>query len=90
MNQPAELDGIEILIPKAIRDRRKMVMRESCVDFGALIDALPSASPSPLDGALSAALAETDADTCKAWIARAIRALPTQADMIVEHYDGTL
>ena len=90
MNQPAELDGIEILIPKAIRDRRKTVMRESCVDFGALIDALPSASPSPLDGVLSAALAEADADTCKAWIARAIRALPTQADMIVEHYDGTL
>ncbi len=90
MNQPAELDGIEILIPKVIRDRRKTVMRESCVDFGALIDALPSASPSPLDGVLSAALAEADADTCKAWIARAIRALPTQADMIVEHYDGTL
>ena len=89
MTEPAALNGVDILIPKAIRDRRKIVMRESCVDFGALIDALPSAAPSPLDGVLSAALAEADADTCKAWIARAIRALPTQADMIVEHYDGT-
>ena len=89
MTQSFEQNEVEFLIPKAIRDRRKVVMRESCLDFGALIDALPSAAPSPLDGVLSAALAEADADTCKAWIARAIRALPTQADMIVEHYDGT-
>lgn len=81
MTEPTEQDEVEILIPKAIRDRRKVVIRESCVDFGALIDALPSASPSPLDGVLSAALADANVDTCKAWIARAIRALPTQADM---------
>ncbi len=89
MTEPAALDGVDILIPKAIRDRRKVVMRESCMDFGALIDALPSTSPSPLDGLLSAALADANVDTCKAWIARAIRALPTQADMIVEYDDGT-
>ena len=90
MIEPAALDGVDILIPKAIRNRRKVVMRESCVDFSALIDALPSASPSPLDGLLSAALADADVDTCKAWIARAIRALPTQADMHTEDDDGTV
>ena len=90
MTEPAALDGVDILIPKAIRNRRKVVMRESCVDFGALIDALPSASPSPLDGLLSAALADADVDTCKAWIVRAIRALPTQADLPMEDDDGTV
>jgi len=89
VTEPAALDGVDILIPKAIRDRRKVVMRESCMDFGALIDALPSTSPSPLDGLLSAALADADVDTCRAWIARAIRALPTQTDMHMEDDDGT-
>jgi len=83
------LDGVDFLIPKAIRDRRRVVMRESCLDFGALIDALPSACPSPLDGVLVAALADADLETCRAWIDRAVRALPTRADMTVEYDDGT-
>ncbi len=89
MIEPGALDGVPILIPKAIHDRRRVVIRESCLDFGALIDALPSACPSPLDAVLSAALADADVDTCKAWLARAIRALPTQTDMQHPRDDDT-
>lgn len=89
MTETVTIDNVEILIPKTIHDRRKISIRESCLDFGALIDALPSASPSPLDAVLSAAFADADVDTCKAWITRAIRALPTVADMNMEEDDGT-
>jgi len=89
VTESSPMDGVEILIPKGIRDRRKVAMRESCMDFGALIDALPTTAPSPLDGVLAAALADADMDTCRAWLTRAIRALPTQNDMTVEVFDGT-
>ena len=92
MTQLGAMDEVEFLIPKSIRDRRRSVIRESSLDFGAMIDALPSASPSPfpLDGVLSAALADADLDTCRAWLTRAVRALPTQTDMNMEDDDGTV
>jgi len=79
-------EGVDVLIPRRIHQQRRQAIQAACADFGALVELLPTASPSPLDNALSATLAGADAEDCKAWIMRAIRALPTQADM--EASDG--
>lgn len=78
-------EGVTVLIPKHVHQTRREAIQAACLDIGALVEALPSASPSPLDAALSDVLAHADADHCKAWIMRAIRALPTQADMEATH-----
>jgi hypothetical protein len=71
-------DGVEVLIPKAILDRRKLVIRESCLDYDALMDVLPTASA--MDDALDSSL-PADPHACRVWLARVIRALPTASDM---------
>lgn len=72
---------VDVLIPSAILNRRKSAMREACMDLGALIEVLPTSSPSPSDCQYADYLAEADLADCKAWAARVIRALPTQSDM---------
>ncbi len=74
-------EGVAVLIPKWVHQNRREAIQSACLDMGALIEALPGTSGTPLDAALSDVLAHADADDCKAWIVRAIRALPTQADM---------
>ena len=78
-------EGVTVLIPKHVHQARREAIQAACLDMSALVEALPSASPSSLDAALSNVLAHADADYCKAWIMRAIRALPTQADMEAAH-----
>ena len=73
-------EGVAVLIPKRVHQNRREAIQSACLDVGALIEALPGTG-TPLDAALSDVLAHADADDCKAWIVRAIRALPTQADM---------
>lgn len=80
MSIAAALDEVEILIPKAILDRRKATIAETRLDFAALIDALPSASPSS-DELSGSPLNDVDLADARAWITRVIRALSTQADM---------
>ena len=71
-------DGVEVLIPKAILDRRKLIIRETCLDYAALVDVLPTAST--MDDALASPL-PADPHACRSWLARVIRALPTASDM---------
>ena len=78
-------ENVTVLIPKHVHQTRRQAIQAACLDMGALIEALPSASLSPLDTALADTLAHATADQCKAWIVRAIRALPTQADMEATH-----
>lgn len=86
MNGHDAWEGVAVLIPKRIHQNRQEAVQAACLDMGALIEALPGTSPVPLDAALSDMLAQADPDACKAWIARAIRALPTRTDM--EATDG--
>lgn len=72
-------EGVDVLVPKHIQQNRRQAIAAAYLDLGALIEALPTASPSPLDDMLAASLADADADDCKAWVNRVIRALPTQA-----------
>lgn len=78
MTIPNAWEGVDVLVPKRIQQSRRQAIAAACLDFGALVEALPTASPSPLDNALAASLADADADACKAWLNRVIRALPTQ------------
>ena len=84
-------EGVDVLIPRHVRQRRRDAMRAASLDLGALIAALPTAASSssaPDGGGLPAFLADADAETCKAWIGQVIRALPTRADMEATHgYD---
>ena len=75
-----EFDEVTVLIPAHLLRRRRETIKNGFLDYGAFIDALPTASPSVIDEALNASLANADFDDCKAWIARVIRALPTQSD----------
>lgn len=86
MNGHDAWEGVDVLIPLRVHQNRRQAIQMACQDMGALIEALPGTSPVPPDAALSDMLAQADPDACKAWIARAIRALPTQADM--EATDG--
>ncbi len=74
----------EILVPKAILDRRKLVIRETCRDYAALVDVLPSAS-SVAGDVLASPLSDADPHACRSWLARVIRALPTAIDMEASH-----
>ena len=78
-------ENVAVLIPKHVHQTHRQAIQAACLDMGALIEALPCASLSPLDTALADALAHASADECKAWIVRAIRALPTQTDMEAAH-----
>ena len=86
MNGHDAWEGVDVLIPKRVHQNHREAVQAACLDMGALIEALPGTSPVPLDAALSDMLAQADPDACKAWIARAIRALPTRTDM--EAADG--
>jgi hypothetical protein len=88
MNTHDAWEGVDVLIPKRVHQNRREAIQAACLDLGALIGALPGTSPTPLDAALSDVLAHADADDCKAWIMRAIRALPTQADMEATNGDA--
>ena len=81
MTTPENWTEVDVLIPSTILTRRTSTMREACMDLGALVEVLPTASPSPLDSHLADFLAEADLADCKAWATRVIRALPTQLDM---------
>lgn len=80
--------GVDVMIPKRVHDNRREAIKAACLDMGALIGALPGTSPAPLDTALSDMLAHADPDACKAWIASAIRALPTRTDMEAANGDA--
>lgn len=73
-------DAVSVLIPARLLQNRRDAIRNGCLDYGAFIDVLPTASPSLLDDALNDTLANAEFDACKEWIARVIRALPTQSD----------
>lgn len=81
MNQHDAWEEVDVLIPKRVHRNHQEAVQAACLDLGTLIAVLPGTSPTPLDTALSAQLACADADDCKAWIMRAIRALPTRTDM---------
>ena len=88
MNTPDTWEGVDVLIPKQVHQNRREAIEAACFDIGALVGALPGTSPTPLDTALSDLLAHAGPAECKAWIARAIRALPTRADMEVADDDA--
>ena len=79
-------EGVDVLIPKRVHQNRRAAIQAACMDVGALIGLLPGTPSLPQDAALADALAHADTGDCKAWIVRAIRALPTQAYM--EANDG--
>ena len=81
-----EMDEVKVLIPKVILDRRKSVIREACLDYAALVDVLPTASAA-MDEVLASPLLDADPHACRAWLARVIRALPTQSDMEANNGD---
>lgn len=81
MNGHDAWEGVAVLIPRRVHQKRQEAVQAACLDMGALIEALPGTSPAPQGTALSDMLAQADPDACKAWIARAIRALPTRTDM---------
>ena len=80
----ATMGDVDILIPKAILDRRRLVIREACLDYAALVDVLPTAS-SGTDDVLASPLLDADPQACRTWLARVIRALPTHADREADH-----
>lgn len=88
MNTHDVWEGVDVLIPKRVHQHRREAIQAACLDLGALIGALPGTSFTPQDAALSDVLAHADADDCKAWIMRAICALPTQADMEATNGDS--
>lgn len=75
-----QMDEVDVLIPKSILDRRKSVIREACLDYAALVDVMPATS-SGMDEVPASPLLDADPHACRAWLARVIRALPTQSDM---------
>lgn len=76
------LAGVDVLIPRRIRDRQRQVVQEHRLDLAALLEALSPAS--------SPALADADPDAARAWVMRAIRALPTQADATLALMEDSL
>ncbi len=80
----AAMGDTDILVPKAILDRRRVVIREACLDYAALVDVLPTASSSA-DDVLASPLLDADPQACRTWLARVIRALPTHADREADH-----
>ena len=86
MNTPDAWKGIDVLIPKRVHQNRRQAIEAACADIAALVTALPGTSPTPLDAALAETMGHAGPDDCKAWIMRAIRALPTRANM--EAADG--
>lgn len=70
--------NVDVLVPARFgRARRELVDRLS-LDVGALIDALPTASPSP---ASVGPLSDADLAEAKAWVLGVVRALPTISDV---------
>lgn len=88
MNGHDAWKGVDVLIPRRVHQNRRQAIQAACLDMSALIEALPGTSPVPLDTAFSDMLAQADPDACKAWIARAIRALPTRTDMEATNGDA--
>ena len=88
MNPHDAWEGVTVLIPKRVHENHREAIRMACLDMGALIGTLTATSPTPIDGALFDMLAHADADACKAWIVRAIRALPTRTDMEAANGDA--
>ena len=88
MNTPDAWEGVDVLIPNRVHQNRRQAIAAACFDISALVAALPGTSPTPLDAALAHMLAQAGPDNCKAWIMRAIRALPTQADMKAANGDA--
>jgi hypothetical protein len=77
MTPSSALEGVEFLIPPRLHRARKAAAAAILADLSALIQALPTQSPCPALGALTA----VDADQVKAWISAVVRALPTAANM---------
>lgn len=88
MNTHDAWEGVDVLIPKRVHQNRRAAIQAACMDVGALIGLLPGTVSTSQDGPLHDALAHANSDDCKAWIMRAIRALPTQADMEANNGDA--
>ncbi len=88
MNGHDAWEGVDVLIPKRVHQNRREAIQAACLDMSALIEALPGTSPASLDAALPDMLAQAGPDACKAWIMRAIRALPTRTDIEAANGDA--
>ena len=81
-------NNVEVLIPRHVRQRQREAVEAACMDASALIQALSPSPLAPPDPGAANPLADADPDQCRDWVTRAIRAIPTQADM--EAHDGNV
>ena len=51
MNGHDAWEGVDVLIPQKVHQKRRQAVQAACLDVGALIGALPGTSPAPQDGA---------------------------------------